>query len=254
MNGRGGEGSLTLNMRESPLFSSATVHWRTPAELFASLDSEFAFDADPCPLDGSVDGLSSLFCWEGKRVFCNPPYGPRVSRWLERAAEADVAVFLLPARTDTRWFHNLVLPLASEIRFVRSRLYFGDGSGRAPFPSMIVIFDQRERADSSSRASSNRRRSGKGRAAAGESGRSKGGDRVAMAEKKLGAATKKTAATKTKSAAKSAGRKTGKPAPIPSADGISTGARSGPLAGRTTSRAKKAAPAMKTTRARKRAE
>lgn len=60
--------------------------------------------------------------------------------FLERAMEADVAVFLIPARTDTKWFHDIVLPNAAEIRFVKGRLKFGDAKNSAPFPSMIVVF------------------------------------------------------------------------------------------------------------------
>jgi hypothetical protein len=57
-----------------------------------------------------------------------------------RAAEAEIAVYLIPARTDTRWFHDLVLPVASEVRFIKGRLKFGDAKTDAPFPSMLVIF------------------------------------------------------------------------------------------------------------------
>lgn len=129
------------NMNRDTLFSSATDRWATPAALFRSLDNEFGFDLDPCPLDGKIDGLSPLFCdWSGRRVFCNPPYGPKIGAWLERRTQAVLAVYLLPARTDTRWFHNLVLGQADEIRFVRGRLKFGDAVNSAPFPSMIVIY------------------------------------------------------------------------------------------------------------------
>lgn len=122
-------------------FSSATDRWATPSEVLDSLNTEFKFDFDPCPLDGLVDGRASLFTeWRGKRVFCNPPYGPGIGDWLSRGLEAELAVFLLPARTDTRWFHNIVLPNAKEIRFLRGRLKFGDSKNSAPFPSMVVIF------------------------------------------------------------------------------------------------------------------
>lgn len=122
-------------------FSSATVEWPTPVAVYRALDAEFHFDFDPCPLGGSQDGLATLLTpWYGKRVFCNPPYGPGLSQWLERGLEANLAVFLIPARTDTKWFHGIVLPKAKEIRFIKGRLKFGDAINSAPFPSMIVIF------------------------------------------------------------------------------------------------------------------
>lgn len=124
------------------LFSSASPHWATPKALYEELDREFHFDFDPCPLgEMELYGSSPLFSnWSGRRVFCNPPYNKGINPFLERACDADVAVFLLPARTDTKWFHNLCLPFAKEIRFLKGRLRFNDGEGRAPFPSMIVIF------------------------------------------------------------------------------------------------------------------
>lgn len=128
------------------LFSSATDRWATPDKVYAALDAEFHFDFDPCPLDGHLDGTSPLFTpWAGKRVFCNPPYGPKLRGFLERAHEAHLAVFLIPARTDTRWFHEIVLPQAREIRFLRGRLKFRGATTNAPltnapFPSMVVVF------------------------------------------------------------------------------------------------------------------
>jgi len=127
----------------TPIFSSQTVDWPTPRDVYAKLDEEFHFDLDPCPLGGALwmQGDIPLLCaWEGRRVFCNPPYGPKIADFLRRAREPQLAVFLIPARTDTRWFHELVLPYASEIRFVRGRLKFGDAKNSAPFPSMIVVY------------------------------------------------------------------------------------------------------------------
>jgi site-specific DNA-methyltransferase (adenine-specific) len=127
-------------MKSRVVFSSATNEWRTPEAIYKQLDAEFHFDFDPCPLGGDVDGLGTLFSeWAGKRVWVNPPYSD-IAKWLARAREPDVAVFLIPARTDTKWFHAVVLPYASEIRFIRGRLRFGDATNSAPFPSMIVIF------------------------------------------------------------------------------------------------------------------
>lgn len=124
------------------LFSSKSPHWATPKGLYDELHREFGFTLDPCPLgESEKDGSSPLFTkWGGARVYCNPPYNRGVAQFLERAREADLAVFLLPARTDTKWFHDLCLPHASEIRFVKGRLKFGGLKHPAPFPSMIVIF------------------------------------------------------------------------------------------------------------------
>lgn len=124
-------------------FSSSSDRWATPRHVYEALNSEFQFDFDPCPLDGVVNGLATLFVdWRGKRVFCNPPYGPGIQDWLLRGLDADLAVFLIPARTDTRWFHKIVLPQALEIRFIKGRLKFGEAANSAPFPSMVVIFQK----------------------------------------------------------------------------------------------------------------
>ena len=129
-------------MKTAVHFSSASQEWATPTDVYAALDAEFNFTFDPCPLGGTVDGTAPLFVpWFGERVFCNPPYGPGLRPFLNRAVEADLAVFLVPARTDTRWFHDIVLPHAKEIRFVRGRLKFGGAKNTAPFPSMILIFE-----------------------------------------------------------------------------------------------------------------
>lgn len=129
-------------MGVSPVhFSSQSVHWATPRAVYDALDAEFRFDHDPCPLHSDTDGVSPLFSqWDGKRVYCNPPYGKPITQWLMKHREADLAVYLLPARTDTKWFHEIVLKEALEIRFLRGRLKFGDAVNSAPFPSMIVVF------------------------------------------------------------------------------------------------------------------
>ncbi len=128
------------------LFSSASDRWGTPQAVYDALNKEFAFNFDPCPLDGDQDGLAELFVqWRGKRVLCNPPYGAGMGDWLTRGLEAELAVFLIPARTDTRWFHDIVIPHAQEIRFLRGRLKFGDAKNCAPFPSMVVVFRRASR-------------------------------------------------------------------------------------------------------------
>lgn len=120
------------------LFSSASEHWATPKATYDSLNAEFHFTLDPCPLNGeATDGLS--ISWGGHRVYCNPPYGRGIDRWLVKAYEAELAVFLLPARTDTKWWHDYAMK-ANEIRFLRGRLRFGGAKYSAPFPSVILIY------------------------------------------------------------------------------------------------------------------
>jgi site-specific DNA-methyltransferase (adenine-specific) len=104
--------------------------------VYRDLNWEFNFTLDPCPLNG-IGGLQRS--WKGERVFCNPPYGPGILKWLRKSREADLAVYLLPARTDTQWWHGWALK-AEEVRFVRGRLKFGGAAHNAPFPSVILVF------------------------------------------------------------------------------------------------------------------
>ena len=80
--------------------------------------------------------------WEGERVWCNPPYGRESIKFVEKACEkdAEVAVLLLPARTDTRMWQRNVFPNADEIVFLRGRVRFVGGNSGAPFPSAVAIF------------------------------------------------------------------------------------------------------------------
>ena len=80
----------------------------------------------------------------GYHVFVNPPYGREIVKWVEKSylesqKENTLVVMLIPARTDTRWFHDFIYHKA-EIRFIKGRLRFGNSNNNAPFPSMIVIF------------------------------------------------------------------------------------------------------------------
>lgn len=126
-------------------YTKFNINERTPEGFYRELDAEFNFDFDPCPLHGEdkQDGLQIKW---GKRCFINPPYGRAIKIWLEKAlheikvGNTQLAVFLLPAYTDVKWFHEMVLPIASEIRFVKGRLKFGEHKTPAPFASMIVVF------------------------------------------------------------------------------------------------------------------
>jgi len=122
------------------LFSSATPHWATPKSLYYDLDQEFCFTDDPCPLHGE-GGLNRAW---GRSTFCNPPYGREIGKWIEKgyleSRKGKTVVFLLPSRTDTKWFQDYILPFAKEVRFIRGRLKFGSAKNSAPFPSLIAIF------------------------------------------------------------------------------------------------------------------
>jgi len=123
------------------LMTSLSPHWATPKWLYDELNKEFHFDFDPCPLKSGWDGLAMTW---GKSNFINPPYGRGISVWIDRAYAESCAgktcVMLLPARTDTKWFHMTILSHANEIRFIKGRLKFGESKNSAPFPSCIAIF------------------------------------------------------------------------------------------------------------------
>ncbi len=137
-------------MNTDVMFSSKTDLWETPQDFFDRLNEEFHFDLDVCALPANakceryftpeMDGLSQQ--WKGV-CWCNPPYGREIGAWVQKASyEATVGqtvVMLLPARTDTRWFHDWIYGKA-EISFIRGRLKFGGCKNSAPFPSMVVVF------------------------------------------------------------------------------------------------------------------
>ncbi len=117
--------------------SSYSPHWRTPPDIYKELDQEFHFTLDPCPEYGLEVGLEIE--WTG-RVFVNPPYGRQITNWIKKGyeSEAEAVVMLLPARTDTAWWHDYCMK--GEIRFIRGRLKFNGALNSAPFPSAVVAF------------------------------------------------------------------------------------------------------------------
>jgi phage N-6-adenine-methyltransferase len=138
-------------MNKDVMFSSATDLWETPQSFFDALNEEFGFETDVCALPENAkcaryftpedNGLAQTWtgvCW------CNPPYGREIGKWVQKAAmsankNGATVVMLLPARTDTKWFHRYIYGKA-EIRFIAGRLKFGGGKHNAPFPSMVVVF------------------------------------------------------------------------------------------------------------------
>lgn len=140
----------TLNMGFSP--DLETDDWATPQTVFDKLNKEFCLNRDVCAnlenhklpayYDALDNGLSQD--WSDERCWMNPPYGRVIGDWVRKAATggASVVVALLPARTDTKWFHDYIYQKPNvEIRFIKGRLKFGGSKNCAPFPSMIVIFN-----------------------------------------------------------------------------------------------------------------
>lgn len=139
------------------MFSSKTDEWATPIDFFKKLDAQYHFGLDVCATDEnakcdryftkSEDGLSQE--WSGT-CWMNPPYGRTIGQWVKKAYDASqggaTVVCLLPARTDTAWWHDYCMK--GKITFVRGRLKFGDGKNPAPFPSAVVVFDGKNEEES----------------------------------------------------------------------------------------------------------
>lgn len=130
--------------------------WETPQWLFDEIDEVWHFDLDPCSTDENAkcdlhytrddDGLA--MSWGGHRCFVNPPYGRGIGEWMKKAATESrkpgtIVVALVPARTDTAWWNDWVVPHATEIQFIRGRLKFeraGVTLSSSPFPSALVRY------------------------------------------------------------------------------------------------------------------
>ena len=136
-------------MITSGLMSSNSDRWETPQKLFDELNQKYNFELDVCALPENakcenyftpeVDGLKQDWtgvCW------MNPPYGREIGKWMKKALESSrngaIVVCLVPARTDTAWWHDYAMK--GKIEFIRGRLKFGNSKNSAPFPSAIVVF------------------------------------------------------------------------------------------------------------------
>lgn len=149
------------------LFTSKNHEWETPQELFEQLNEEFNFTIDLAA--NSINHKLQRYYnlehnalkqdWSNERAFLNPPYGRKIEQWIKKCDEtqqknkrlvippfnisSSVIVALLPARTDTKWFHEYCYKPGVNIRFIKGRLKFevgGEAENSAPFPSMIVIW------------------------------------------------------------------------------------------------------------------
>jgi phage N-6-adenine-methyltransferase len=134
------------------MMSSNTDLWATPQDFFDKLNKQYNFDLDVCALPENakcekyftpeIDGLKQD--WNGT-CWMNPPYGREIGKWVEKAyneaQKGNTIVALLPARTDTRWFHDhIYMMYGVSFELLKGRLKFGGSKNSAPFPSMVVVF------------------------------------------------------------------------------------------------------------------
>lgn len=138
---------------QETMFSSKTGEHRTPQWLFDHFNAMYDFTLDAAASDENAlcnkyytketNGLAQP--WANERVWLNPPYGRKVSHWVLKAKTESMfhnalVVMLLAARTDTQWFHHLVMGYAEYVMFIKGRLTFEGASAPAPFPSIVVIY------------------------------------------------------------------------------------------------------------------
>lgn len=138
-------------MNTDLMFSSATDQWATPQAFFDQWNEIFRFTLDVCA-DADNAKCARYFTrednglaqdWGQDVCWMNPPYGREIGRWVAKAYQESRAgatvVCLLPARTDTAWWHDYIIPMA-KVTFIRGRLKFGDATSGAPFPSAVAVF------------------------------------------------------------------------------------------------------------------
>lgn len=141
-----------VNCENSALFSSNSDEWETPREFFAQITERFGtLELDVCASKENAkcarffspeeDGLSQE--WSPARCWMNPPYGRTIGLWMKKAYEESqkgaLVVCLVPARTDTAWWHDYAA--LGKVMFIRGRLKFGNAKNSAPFPSAVVVFE-----------------------------------------------------------------------------------------------------------------
>lgn len=145
-------------MLNKGMMSSLKQNWRTPKSLIEAIQSRFGvcFSLDACAENSAASKAPSYYSpsddglslpWPGV-VWCNPPYGKTISLWIEKAfnesrINADLVVCLLPARTDTAYFHTHCIK--GNVFLLRGRVRFESEDvpiGSAPFPSMLVMFSR----------------------------------------------------------------------------------------------------------------
>ena len=143
--------SMTEKQIQGVIRSSKTSEWETPQDFFNMYNEIFHFTLDAASTDQNAKCANHftkkdnalLKNWGGQIVWLNPPYGKEIGKWVKKALEESkkpntTVVCLLPARTDTIWFHDYCTQ--GKIIFIKGRLKFGGSKWNAPFPNMVVIF------------------------------------------------------------------------------------------------------------------
>lgn len=123
-------------------------NWTTPRTLFDPLNDEYDFTLDGASEAGNgllprASTVESPLPWQGERVFCNPPWS-NIKPFVEQAASADLAVLLVPARTNAVWFHR-ALELGAQVRFFLKRPSFESGpqgqkGHNSPVDCVLLVF------------------------------------------------------------------------------------------------------------------
>ena len=145
-------------MLNKGLFTSDKNYWETPQDFFNELHEKYNFTLDATASDENTklpnyytvedDALKQK--WEG-RVFVNPPYGREIKRWVKKAYEESLepynecVVMLIPARTDTTYWHEYIFGKAKDVDFLKGRLKFeinGKAKDAAPFPSALITYSK----------------------------------------------------------------------------------------------------------------
>ncbi|MBL4744124.1 MAG: hypothetical protein JKX87_05750 [Cycloclasticus sp.] len=137
-------------MNNDLMFSSKTDLWATPQDFFNKLDAVFRFDTDVCALPENAK-CESFFTPDDDALNCawfgtcwmNPPSGRGINQWIKKAYDSAkkngaTVVCLVPARVDTRWWHDYCSK--GEVHFIKGRLKFGNAKNSAPFPNAVVVF------------------------------------------------------------------------------------------------------------------
>ena len=138
-----------LSMKNNDLnvmFSHKSDHWATPKDIYDKFMQLGYYD--PCPLNSATNNLNTLY--EHDKIYINPPYSD-IDSWIDFGLKhfnhkTNVIVYLVPARTDTKWFHK-ALEKNAKVFFIKGRLHF-NGGGSAPFPSIYLVFDKDNIGDS----------------------------------------------------------------------------------------------------------